>query len=86
MINEKPVMAVAVAGLTPILPVMEVTPVVEIPVFDRMLKSPDVPRFTIPGPVPNGAVKFAVIFLFEFIFNVNGLTEPEASPPHESKV
>jgi len=39
-------MYVLSAGLTPIFPVIEVVPVVEIPDFDRITKLPAVPRFT----------------------------------------
>jgi hypothetical protein len=85
MINEKPVMAVAAAGLTPIFPVIEVTPMVEIPVFDKTEKSPAVLRSTIPGPCATEGVKRAMIFLVEFMFTVNGLAVPVASPFHEEK-
>ncbi len=65
-INPKPVMYVAAAGLTPIFPVIEVVPVVEIPVFVKIAKFPAVPR-TLAGTVfadtleicmiPNNAMK-----------------------------
>ncbi|MOA50552.1 hypothetical protein D3C78_1735810 [compost metagenome] len=81
MINPKPVIAVAAAGLTPMLPVTEVTPVVDIPDFVNMEKSPAPPRFIAPGPIPTAgiAAKLAVIFLFEVMLIVNGLVEPVAS-------
>ena len=66
IINPKPVMYVAAAGLTPIFPVIEVVPVVEIPVFAKIAKFPAVPR-TLLGNVfadtleicmiPNNAMK-----------------------------
>ena len=46
IIKPKPVIAVPAIGLTPILPVMEVTPVVEMPVSDKIVKSAAVLRFT----------------------------------------
>jgi hypothetical protein len=46
-IKSNPVMELAAAGLTPILPVIAVTPVVETPVFVRIAKLPAVPRFTV---------------------------------------
>jgi hypothetical protein len=59
-------MYVAAAGLTPIFPVIEVVPVVEIPVFVKIAKFPAVPR-TLAGTVfadtleicmiPNNAMK-----------------------------
>jgi hypothetical protein len=49
IINPNPVTNVAAAGLTPRSPVIAVTPVVEIPVFARITKLPDVPRFTAIG-------------------------------------
>jgi hypothetical protein len=54
IINPNPVMYVAAAGLTPISPVIEVVPVVEIPVFARITKLPAVPRDTGAGPVNVG--------------------------------
>jgi len=39
-------MAGAAIGLTPIFPIIEVVPVVEIPAFDKITKLPAVPRFT----------------------------------------
>jgi hypothetical protein len=47
-------MYVAAAGLSPISPVIEVVPVVEIPVFARIAKSPAVPRDTGARPVDVG--------------------------------
>jgi hypothetical protein len=47
-------MYVAAAGLSPISPVIEVVPVVEIPVFARITKLPAVPRDTGAGPVDVG--------------------------------
>jgi hypothetical protein len=52
-INDKPVMYVLLAGLTPMLPTIEVVPVLDIPVFARIVKSPAVPRFT--GDIDTGA-------------------------------
>jgi hypothetical protein len=52
-VNAKPVMAVAAIGLTPISPVIEVAPVVEIPAFDRITKLPADPRLTASGPAAN---------------------------------
>jgi hypothetical protein len=49
-------MYVAAAGLTPISPVIEVVPVVEIPVFARITKFPAVPRDTGAGPVDDGVI------------------------------
>ena len=49
-INPNPVMAVLSIGLTPILPTIEVVPVVETPDFARITKLPAVPRFTAAGP------------------------------------
>lgn len=46
-INPNPVMRLAAAGLIPIAPVIDVTPVVETPVFARIAKLPAVPRFTV---------------------------------------
>ncbi len=43
-------MAVLSIGLTPISPIIEVVPVVEMPDFDRMAKLPADPRFTAAGP------------------------------------
>jgi hypothetical protein len=45
-INPNPVMKVAAAGLIPISPTIEVVPVVEIPDFARIAKSPTDPRST----------------------------------------
>ena len=43
-------------------PVIEVAPVVVIPVFDRITKSPDVPIFTVVGPaaMAAGTIKAAI--------------------------
>ena len=46
MINPKPVMAVLAIGLTPILPTIDVVPVVEIPDCVNTAKLPAVPRLT----------------------------------------
>jgi hypothetical protein len=46
IIKSNPVMDVAASGLTPISPVIAVTPVVEIPVFARITKLPADRRFT----------------------------------------
>ncbi len=46
MMSPNPVMDVASMGLTPIFPVIDVVPVVEIPDFARMTKLPAVPRLT----------------------------------------
>jgi hypothetical protein len=83
IINPNPVIAVEVIGLTPILPVIDVTPVVEMPdsVNVTKLAAPPSPGST--GPSATVAVKFAVIFLFAFMVTVNGFTEPEASPLHD---
>jgi hypothetical protein len=54
MINPNPVIAVAAIGLTPILPVMAVVPVVEIPDFARITKSAAALRFTAAGPLMAG--------------------------------
>ena len=54
IINPNPVMYVAAAGLSPTSPVIEVVPVVEIPVFARITKLPAVPRDTGAGPVDVG--------------------------------
>jgi hypothetical protein len=69
-------MYVAAAGLSPRSPVMEVAPVVEIPVFARMTKLPDPPRLTIAGPAANRACpdgastnKTATIVLHDFLLN-----------------
>jgi hypothetical protein len=42
-------MYVAAAGLIPILPTIDVVPVVETPVFAKITKLPAVPRFTVAG-------------------------------------
>ena len=55
IINPKPVIPVAAIGLTPISPVIEVDPVVEIPDFVRITKLPADPRFTVAGPAANVA-------------------------------
>ena len=48
--SPNPVIYDASAGLTPISPTIDVTHVVEIPVFASMTKFPAVPRFTGAGP------------------------------------
>jgi hypothetical protein len=45
-VNEKPVIDVAAAGLTPMFPVMAEVGTVEIPVFASIAKVPAAPRFT----------------------------------------
>ena len=51
--SENPVMYVAATGLTPMFPVMTDAGTVEIPLFARMTKPPEVPRFTADGePMP----------------------------------
>jgi len=52
-----------VAGLTPISPIIEVVPAVEIPDFDRIVKLPAVPRGT-------GARTVVVIFVGEVVVGV----------------
>jgi hypothetical protein len=86
MINPNPVMAVAAAGLTPISPSTVVIPVVEIPDFVNVVKSPAERRFIGPGPTGAISVKLAVMFLFLSMITVNGLEVPEASPLQEVKV
>jgi hypothetical protein len=49
-------MAVPAIGLTPIFPVILVTPVVDIPAFDRIMKLPAVPRLTVAGPAANAEI------------------------------
>jgi hypothetical protein len=49
-------MAVAAIGLTPMFPVIEVDPVVEIPDFARTAKLPADPRFTAAGPAASAAI------------------------------
>ena len=51
------------AGLTPISPIIEVVPAVEIPDFDRIVKLPAVPRGT-------GARTVVVIFVGEVVVGV----------------
>jgi hypothetical protein len=48
--RANPVIVLAGAGLTPISPVTEEVPVVEIPDFARITKLPAVPRTTAAGP------------------------------------
>ncbi len=49
-------MALAAMGLTPISPVIEVFPVVEMPDFARNPKLPEEPRFTLAGPAASAIV------------------------------
>jgi hypothetical protein len=72
-------MAVLPIGLTPIFPTILVTPVVEIPAFERIAKLPAVPRFTVAGPAANAAIgplrpsiketATTVIVVIEFLLN-----------------
>src|SRR5438445_8963358 len=62
-VREKPVMNVAAAGLTPMLPVIAEVGTVEMAVFARMTKLPAAPRFTAATgattvPVVKVAMKF----------------------------
>jgi hypothetical protein len=59
IVSENPVIPVWSIGLTPISPVIKVVPVVEIPDFANITKSPDVPRFT--GAGPNARAEAAAI-------------------------
>ena len=45
MVRPKPVIPLAAIGLTPILPLTRVVPVVEIPDFARITKLTALPRF-----------------------------------------
>src|SRR4051812_23759258 len=63
-VSEKPVMKLAAAGLTPMLPVMAEVGTVEMAVFARMTKLPAMPRFTAATgattlPVVKVELKFA---------------------------
>lgn len=58
MVNPNPVIAVLPIGLTPIFPVIEVAPVVEIPDFVKITKLPAEPRLTgVCGVKPTAKLK-----------------------------